>query len=179
MSHEQRAPLKPIYQLGILVAISVVLIGVLVLVIVASDDSSPTTNTAQSFRANQISDAPINLEDYHGQVVMLNFWATWCPPCRAEMPTIEAVYDVYKDQGFEVLAINVSEPASLVVPFVEEHQLSFPIVMDPNRELQRQYNVNSYPTSIFISPDGEIVARHEGIISGQQMVQYMIEAGTG
>lgn len=120
-----------------------------------------------------IDSGALNLDEYRGQVVMLNFWATWCPPCRAEMPTIQAAYEQYHDQGFTVLAINYAEDRSTILPFVNELNLSLPIVLDLNANVQRDFRIESYPTSIFLDHNGEIYATHSGLISAAQIENYI------
>lgn len=107
---------------------------------------------------------------------MLNFWATWCPPCRAEMPSIQAAYSQYHDQGFTVLAINNAETATQIKPFTDSLALQFPIVMDTSTTLQRIFSIAGYPTSIFIDPEGNIYATHTGMLLPDQLTDY-IETG--
>ncbi|MEW6083872.1 MAG: TlpA disulfide reductase family protein [Chloroflexota bacterium] len=120
----------------------------------APDFSLPTT-TGETIR----------LSDLRGQALLVNLWATWCPPCRAEMPAIEKVYQEYKDQGFIVLAINMTyqDDPTDVVPFVQEHELTFPILLDTTGAVARAYQLRSLPSSFFITPDGII---NEVVIGG-------------
>ena len=125
------------------------------------------------FTASTLTGETVRLSDYRGQVVMLNFWATWCPPCRAEMPTIKAAYESYHDQGFTVLAINNAESAAQIQPFAQTLALQFPIVLDTRGQLQNVFGISAYPTSLFISPDGEIYARHSGMLDPQRLYDYI------
>ena len=98
------------------------------------------------------------LSELRGQAVLVNLWATWCPPCRAEMPAIEKMYQEYKDQGFVVLAIDMTyqdDPFS-VVPFVKEFELSFPILLEETGDVAAAYQLRSLPSSFFINRDGII-----------------------
>jgi peroxiredoxin len=107
----------------------------------------------------------ITLSDLRGQAVLINLWATWCPPCRAEMPAIEKVYNEYKDEGFVVLAINMThqdDPFN-IAPFVAEHGLTFPILLDETGATARAYQLRSLPSSFFIGRDGII---NEVVIGG-------------
>ena len=93
----------------------------------------------------------IRLSDLRGQAVLINLWATWCPPCRAEMQSIERVYQEYKDQGFTVLAVNMTyqdDPLS-VMPFVNEQGLTFPILLEETGEMAQAYQLRSLPSSVF------------------------------
>lgn len=96
------------------------------------------------------------LEDYRGQAVILNFWAVWCIPCRAEMPDLQAVYDDYREQGLVVLAVNRDDSPTAITEFVAEHNLSFPILPDTSLEASRTYNVQAYPSTYFIDRGGRI-----------------------
>jgi len=107
----------------------------------------------------------IKLSDLRGQAVLVNLWATWCPPCRAEMETIEKIFQEYQDQGFTVLAVNMTyqdEPLE-VMPFVSEHGLTFPILLDETGEMANAYQLKSLPSSYFINREGIIT---EVVIGG-------------
>ncbi len=107
----------------------------------------------------------IKLSDLHGQAVLVNLWATWCPPCRAEMQSIEKMYQEYKGQGFTVLAVNMTrqDAASAVMPFASKLGLTFPILLDETGEVERAYQMQSLPSSFFIRRDGVI---NEVVIGG-------------
>ncbi|MBZ0289502.1 MAG: TlpA family protein disulfide reductase [Anaerolineae bacterium] len=152
--------------LGFGIAVVVLVVGILLL-------STGAGGGVPNFTANTLTGETVRLSDYQGQVVMLNFWATWCPPCRAEMPTIQAAYDRYHDQGFAVLAINNAEPADQIQPFASALDLQFPIVLDTRAELQETFGINGYPTSLFIAPDGEIYRTHNGMLTDQQLEAYI------
>lgn len=105
----------------------------------------------------------VSLADYRGKVVLLNFWAVWCPPCRLEMPTMEEAYRTYKDQGFQVVAVSVDTgPASAIRDFLHEYGLSFHVLRDPKMEILRSFDSFSLPTSIVIDRQGFIRARELG-----------------
>lgn len=108
---------------------------------------------------------PIQLSDLRGQAVLINLWATWCLPCRAEMQTIEKVYNEYKDQGFTVLAINMTyqDDPFAILPFVNERGLSFPILLDETGEMANAYQLRSLPSSFFVDRNGVI---NEVVIGG-------------
>jgi thiol-disulfide isomerase/thioredoxin len=101
------------------------------------------------------------LDEYRGQVVVLNFWAVWCKPCRVEMPDLEAVYQEYREQGAVVLAVNVSESSADIADFAEELGLTFPIFRDSKQEAMREYNVKILPTTFFIDRKG--LVRHSRV----------------
>ena len=105
-----------------------------------------------------------SLKDYSGKVIMLNFWATWCPPCRREMPSMEAVYQTFKGQPFVVIAINEWESEEVVFPYLGQLQVfpTFPILFDQNGDISKAYNVKGLPTTFVIDKKGQIVYRAIG-----------------
>jgi thiol-disulfide isomerase/thioredoxin len=98
------------------------------------------------------------LSKLHGQAVLVNLWATWCPPCRAEMPTIEKMYQEYKDQGFIVAAIDMTyqDDPFAVVPFIKEFGLTFPILLEETGDVASAYQLRSLPSSFFVNRSGII-----------------------
>jgi len=113
---------------------------------------------APAFSLSTLDGGEIALDDLRGQVVLINIWATWCPPCRAEMPAMQRVYEDYHEQGFEILAINstVQDTFSQLDPFVKEYGLTFPIPLDQAGDVTRLYQIMSLPTSFFVGKDGVI-----------------------
>ena len=98
------------------------------------------------------------LSTVRGRVVLVNFWATWCPPCLAEMPSLEALYQTYRDRGLKVLAVSSdTQGAQIVLPFVTQNHLSFPVLLDPSGEVTRLYGVASLPTTYVLDREGRLV----------------------
>lgn len=133
---------------------------------------------APDFELKTLSGDTMKLSNLRGQAVLVNLWATWCPPCRAEMQTIESMYNEYKDQGFTVLAVNMTYQDNLldVAPFMEEQGLTFPILLDETGELGTVYQLKSLPSSYFINREGII---HEVVIGGpmaEALLRTRIEA---
>ena len=104
------------------------------------------------------------LSDLRGKVVFLNFWATWCGPCRAEMPSMESLYKRFKDKDFVMLAVNCLEKESAVLDFAEEFELTFPIALDTDGGVSQSFGIQAIPTSFIIDREGNIVARLVGSI---------------
>lgn len=129
---------------------------------------------APLFELNSLKGDHVRLEDYQGRVVLLNFWATWCGPCRFEMPAIQ---DRYENTELEVLAVNFDEPEDLVQSFVEELALTFPILMDPGASIQQLYQVRGYPTTYLIDEAGVIQVVHIGFMDEQQLDAYLGDLG--
>jgi len=120
---------------------------------------------APDFNVQTTTGESVRLSDYRGQAVLVNLWATWCPPCRAEMKSIDKVYKEYTDKGLVVLAVNMTyqDDASKVMPFVTAEGLTFPILLDESGDVGHAYQLRSLPSSFFIGRDGII---HEVIIGG-------------
>lgn len=128
---------------------------------------------ALPFSLTTLEGDTVSLEDYRGKKVLLNFWATWCPPCRAEMPDMEEMYKDQKNEDVVVLAVNMTMSESSredVEQFIHDYELTFPILMDEVGEVGHQYEVLSYPTSLFIDSDGVIRSKVIGALSKEHMV---------
>ena len=110
----------------------------------------------------------LRLEDYRGQVVMLNFWASWCGPCRQEMPLIDDIYSKYKDLGFTVLAVNVDEDSTDANRFLEAVPVSYPVLYDNDSKVSERYNVEAMPTTVMIDRDGNARFLHHGYQPGYE-----------
>lgn len=106
----------------------------------------------------------ITLSSLKGKVVILNFWATWCPPCREEMPSMEKLYQQYKDQGLEMLAVNLRENRNTVQQFIQQNGYTFPVPLDLNGRVGSMYGISSIPTTFIINREGMIIGRVVGSI---------------
>jgi len=155
--------------------VSFALIGLVVIGVFAWIFFSTVQSSALDFEASTVTGETVRLSDYRGQVVMLNFWATWCPPCRAEMPAIQDAYEQHEDDGFVVLAINNRETPIQIQPFANSYGLSFPIVLDMDARLAGKFAIRSFPTSIFLNTDGEAYATHSGAVSPEQLEEYIAD----
>lgn len=105
------------------------------------------------------------LSDYRGRPVLINAWATWCPPCRAEMPDLHAFYLEHQAEGFELLAINSGESAQTVAGFIQQMGFTFPALVDSNTAVLNGLGVDGLPTSIFVGRDGVVKYIHVGGLS--------------
>jgi peroxiredoxin len=114
---------------------------------------------AADFTVAGLTGPPLRLRDFKGKVVFLNFWATWCPPCKEEMPSMERLYRRYKDKGFAILALSIDSGGSAPVgAFVKKLGLTFPIGLDPNTTVANQYTVRGLPATFLIDRKGTIAA---------------------
>ncbi|MES0343478.1 MAG: TlpA disulfide reductase family protein [Anaerolineales bacterium] len=132
---------------------------------------------APDFALRDLEGNEARLSDYRGRTVLLTFWATWCGPCRLEMPTFEGRYQELKDDGFTVLGLNYDEPIEDVSAFRDELGLSFPLLLDPGGSVQRLYRIRGYPSSIFVDPQGVVRVIHIGLITEGQLTDYLVELG--
>jgi peroxiredoxin/Cu/Ag efflux protein CusF len=125
--------------------------------------SRPASFQAPDFTLPTLSGGTIRLADFRGKVVLLNFWATWCVPCRMEMPALEALYQRHKDAGLAVLAINLDTLSTAgVEAFVQEVMVTFPVALDPSWSIARGYRVLGLPTTYLIDRAGNVVVREVG-----------------
>jgi peroxiredoxin len=104
----------------------------------------------------------IALSDFKGKVVLINFWATWCGPCREEMPSLERLYRHFKYEKFALLAVDVMEPPEKVKKFARRYNLSFPILLDRRGEISAKYAANAIPTTFIIDKEGKVVGKAIG-----------------
>lgn len=113
------------------------------------------------------------LSDYKGQGVFLNFWGTWCEPCKEEMPAMDSQYAAYKDQGVQVLAVNIAQSDFEVKSFADQYGLSFPVVIDKTKDVMTAYNIRPLPTTVLVNPEGDIERIITGEMSEQDIQGYM------
>jgi peroxiredoxin len=106
--------------------------------------------------------APVSLAGLRGRVVLLNFWATWCKPCEDELPSMQRLHGALASSGFELLAISVDDPSDPVGAFQRRYGLTFPILLDPRREVAGAYQTHHFPESFLIDADGRVVERYIG-----------------
>jgi peroxiredoxin len=119
--------------------------------------------TAADFILKDLSGKPVRFSEFKGKVVLLNFWTTWCPPCRVEMPAMERLYQAYRDDGLVVVAVSMDRsPADKVKAFVEELGLNFPVLHDRDERVARLYSVPGVPTSYIVDARGRIMYRALG-----------------
>jgi peroxiredoxin len=128
---------------------------------------------APNFSTTLLDGSPVSLSDLRGKVVMLNFWFTTCPPCQTEMPAMQVAYDQYREQGFDILAVNNAELPHMIHPFMDGLNLNFPVALDTARNIQQQYGIFNYPSTYFVDRDGIIFAIQLGPLDIAQLDQII------
>jgi len=123
---------------------------------------------APDFTLESRSGENLRLEDQRGEVVMLNFWASWCGPCRQEMPLMDELYSQYKDLGFTILAVNVDENREEAHRFLDKVPVNYPILYDPESSVSELYEVQAMPTTVMIDRDGNARYIHYGYQPGYE-----------
>lgn len=128
---------------------------------------------AMDFKLKDLDGNELSLSDLKGKKVFLNFWATWCPPCKSEMPEIESLYQETKDSDLVIVSIEIGEPLDTVKSFIASNNYNFKVLSDPEQIVAAQYNIASIPTSYFIDVDGNIISKHSGAMNIDQMKEYI------
>lgn len=143
--------------------------AILLLTLLAGcSESSPTPTavaareSAPDFTAADLHGKSVRLSDYRGKVVFLNFWATWCPPCRAEMPSMERLHGVMDDKNFAILAVNIENDSSSVKDFLTQNPHSFKVLSDADAKVQNLYKVFRFPETFLIDKQGKIIQHYVG-----------------
>ncbi len=121
-----------------------------------------TGGPAPPLKLRTLDGADLSLADYRGRTVIVNFWATWCAPCVAEMPALQRLRDRLADRGVEVVGVNFQENAARIRPFLYQYSLSFPVVRDHDGTVRDAWRVNVFPTTFVVAPDGRIAFSARG-----------------
>ena len=128
---------------------------------------------APDVRLTDLDNQPVALSNFQGQVVLYNAWATWCPPCKEEMPTLNAYYQAHRQEGFAVVAIEDGEPRSDVADYARANGLTFPVWPDPNWVATTAFKSQVLPTSFLINRKGQVVLTWTGPISQENLEKYV------
>lgn len=163
---EAPAPEEPQSRSLLTVVIGAVVVALVLLAVVFSDPQESTPlgqgSIAPEFDLPNIGGGRSTLSEYKGSVVLLNFWATWCKPCKDEMPSMENLYGMLHGQGFELVAISVDDDVEPVLAFRDQYKLSFPILHDIDMAVANRYQTHRYPESLLIDADGKVISRFVG-----------------
>ncbi len=123
---------------------------------------------APDFALKSRAGTNLRLSELRGQVVMINFWASWCGPCRQEMPLLEKLHQRYKKLGFTMLGVNVEKDSRAALSFLKDLPVSFPILYDKENTVSRLYKVSGMPTTVVVDRDGKLRFRHTGFVPGDE-----------
>jgi peroxiredoxin len=143
---------------------------------VAQLDADDARHRQADFSLVDLRGRTWNLKELRGHVVLVNFWATWCPPCRSEMPDLQGLYNQFKDQGLVVLGIS-DEDASKAEPYIDQNHYSYPILLDPGRKVHQAYNIEGIPRSFLYDREGKLVAEAIDMRTRQQFMEMLGQAG--
>jgi thiol-disulfide isomerase/thioredoxin len=128
--------------------------------------------SAPDFSLSDLQGNTVRLSQYRGKPVVINFWATWCAPCKEELPLLEKTYQANKNQ-LQILGVDIAEENSKVAAKVKEVGLTYTTLLDPYLEVTNQYKVTAYPTSIFVDKDGMVQAIRMGAVTDQTIQTYL------
>jgi peroxiredoxin len=138
-----------------------------------------TGNQARDFELESLDGSEVSLSDFQGDVVLINFWATWCAPCRAEIPDFEQVYQDRRDAGFVILGVNEQEAPEVIEPFVQELGMTYPVLLDERGQVMSEYRALGLPTSLLVDRDGVIRVRHTGVMTAAQLESHLSKLLSG
>ena len=141
-------------------------------------EANDRKRASTDFSLKDLTGREWKLSDLHGKVVLVNFWATWCPPCRKELPDLDALYAKFKDRGLVVLAIS-DEEQSKVEPFLKQHDFKFPFLLDPGRVVSKIFAPREVPKSYVFDRDGKLVATAIDVRTRDQFLAMLAKAGLG
>ncbi len=151
------------------------LFGVVISPLLAAAPSGP----APDFTLKSRTGENIKLSELRGQVVMINFWASWCGPCRQEMPLLDQLYQRYQPMGFTLLGVNVEEDSKAAEKVLSEIPVSFPVLFDNKNQVSETYQVSAMPSTVLIDRDGNVRYLHKGYLPGyeedyQQQIRELV-----
>ena len=133
----------------------------------ASSAIAPAT-AAPDFTLHSIGGPNLRLKEQRGRVVMVNFWATWCGPCRQEMPQLNRLYEKYKGSGFVLLGVNVDDDVSKAAEVASKLGVTFPVLLDTDKSVSKLYDLSTMPSTVIIDRDGKVRYVHRGYLTGYE-----------
>jgi len=166
---------KPLKIMLIITLVSILTMGFAITG--CSSNSAPSTqgtgvgNLAPDFQLDNLKGESVSLSDFRGDPVMLNFWATWCPPCVSEMPYIQQMYEEWRDKRLILLVIHMGGSPSQVKEFLQSHNLSLPVLLDTTQAIAQKYNIRYIPTTFFIDKDGIIQVVKVGAFPNKEAIE--------
>ena len=160
----QRAAAAPKLAAAFVCAALIAAAGIRTTAAVAADAGGP----APQFTLEELGGGTTSLAQFRGQVVMLNFWATWCGPCQQEMPLLEQMYRKYRPAGFTLVGVNVDKDAPPVRALLARKPVSFPVLLDPTSQVSKSYRVDEMPSTVLIDRKGNVRFVHRGYKPGDE-----------
>ena len=142
--------------------------ALLLAVFIGHANAEQMKTPAPDFTLKSYSGKNLKLSEYRGQVVLMNFWASWCGPCRQEMPLLEKLHNKYKKLGFTVMGVNVEEDSSKAKGIVKKNKLTFPVLFDTQNKVSQLYQVSAMPSTVIIDRDGNMRYLHKGYKPGDE-----------
>ncbi|MBA7693398.1 Thiol-disulfide oxidoreductase ResA [subsurface metagenome] len=139
-----------------ILTLAIVLMTSVLLVVGCSSPAPQVGKPAPDFQLPNLEGQVVSLSDFRGKPVLLNFWATWCSPCRFEMPFIQSIFEESSDTGLVILAVDIGEAPSTVKDFIQSGNFSFPVLLDTSQDVALEYNIRGIPTTFLIDKDGII-----------------------
>ncbi|HFB66756.1 MAG TPA: TlpA family protein disulfide reductase [Aeromonadales bacterium] len=151
-----------------LLVVSIFLVAFTLMVSNSAFATEKLSGPAKDFTLKSRSGKNIRLAEQKGNVVLINFWASWCAPCRQEMPKLEELHNKYKDLGFVLLGINLDATPDLSKKLLKDIKVTFPVLFDPENEVSEAYNVESMPTTVIVDKNGNWRFLHKGYQPGYE-----------
>jgi peroxiredoxin len=160
--------LKNLYLATKLRAVGLLMMSMLAWISPTAHATIALSANAPDFTLRSMDGSNLRLQEQRGQVVMINFWATWCGPCRQEMPHLSRLYDKYRSAGFVLLGVNVDDNARKATDAANKLGLKFPILLDSDKTVSRMYDLDTMPTTLLLDRNGRVRFVHNGYIAGYE-----------
>jgi thiol-disulfide isomerase/thioredoxin len=172
LQYNQTAPLTRATRSHFAALIAAVLVALLLIVVVAPAADSATTQLigqpAPDFALRSLGNENLRLSEHQGEVVVINFWATWCGPCRQEMPLLDELYGKYRRAGLVLLSVNIDDAQDRAIEMAGALQVSYPVLLDVRKEVARAYQVGTMPVTVLIDREGVVRYVSEGYKPGYE-----------
>jgi thiol-disulfide isomerase/thioredoxin len=138
-----------------------------------SQQSAPSKGqVVADFSLSNLAGDPVKLSQFHGHPMIVNFWATWCGPCKDEMPLLEKTFQNHHGD-LVILGVNIEETPAVIKPFLEKYHISFPVVIDSTGEVENRFLIRGYPTSLFVDANGVLQGQHIGVLNEDLLSGYL------
>jgi len=141
----------------------------------AQGSNGERASAAPIFTLESLDGTNVSLGDYKGSVVLVNFWATWCPPCQKEIPALEAAYRANKDKGFVILGVDVGESRQAVEAYAASKNITYPVLLDEEDQWMSRYGAMGLPMSVIIDREGRILQKHMGELTQDELTSLLEE----